>query len=378
MDLEVELARATFIIGLVATAFVYERWRMLTGGTVTGSYIAYLLSLGLFIDVLAWLLLAFFGYLLITLVSNLFPIPRRWLFYVGIIAAGVLHATANYLVDLPVFATLSSFLTAGMYVTSGLTAYDFKRQGVFKTIGVLGIIVTLALAIILPLRWFLTTPGAPTLPETYVETEPIVMVVALIASALLSTTLGWGSAGIIGAVFLWQILTIESLLLIVVITILGTQIYKFLSRWLILTPRQESQAILIVGGIAGWFGLFWAQWLGIAGAGTPYEYSLEPLIVIGLMILESSRIGFAKSFAGTAVVLAAVALASYLVNIGGVIPWIAIFSLLIALLISFSFGIDKIKREIDFEIDTSERFSIPTHPNNQRIIAKQPQRDQFG
>ncbi len=377
MEIEVELARATFIIGLVATAFVYERWRMLTGGTITGSYIAYLLSIGFFVDVIGWLLLSLFGYLVITVVSHILPVPRRWLFYTGIIAAGVLHASADSIAELPLFNALSSYLTAGMYVTSGLTAYDFKRQGVFKTLAVLSMILVLALAIILPLRWLLTSSAAPEFPTTYEEIEPIVMVVTLIASALVSTTLGLGSAGIIGAVFLWQILSLESLIVILGITIIGTQIYKYLSKWLLLTPRQESQAILIVGGISSWFGLFWAQWFGIAGAGTPYEYSLEPLIVIGLMILESSRIGYLKSFTGTAIVLSAVALASYLLTIGGIIPWIAVFGLLVALLIMFYFGIEKIIRDTDFEIEISKRYSIPTHPNNQRILSKHPKPDQF-
>jgi hypothetical protein len=370
MDIEVELARATFVIGLVATAFVYERWRMLTGGTITGSYIAYLISIGLYVDVLAWLVLSIVGYLAITAAANYFAIPRQWLFYIGILVPAIVHALTVYVADLNVFSNLTSYLTAGMYVTSGLTAYDLKRQGILKTFRVVAIIVLAALAVVMPLRWILAAPGELVFPETYVQTPPIVMVVAILASALVTTTLGWGSAGIIGAVFLYQILSVESLLVILVITVIGTEIYKFTSRWLLLTPRQQSHAILIVGGISSWFGLFWAQWFGIAGAGTPNEYSLEPLIVIGLMVLEASRIGYRKSFGGTAIVLLLVALTSYLITLGGILPWVAVLALVVAVIAAFGFGVEKINREINTEIVNAKKYTIFTHPNNLKIMGK--------
>lgn len=370
MSLELELARATFIIGLISTAFVYERWRMLTGGTITGGYIAYLVSFGQYLDVIAWFVLSLIGYLAITLVANYFAPPRKWLFYIGILVPAVVHSATVYAANLGVFSNLSVYLTAGMYVTSGLTAYDFKRQGILKTLRVQALILVAALLVIMPLRWALAVPGEISVPGGYVEISPIVVLVAIMAAALVSTTLGWGSAGIIGTVFLYQILSFESLLVILIITVIGTEIYKFASRWLLLTPRQQGHAILIVGGISAWFGLFWAQWFGIAGANTPNEYSLEPLIVIGLMILEASKIGYAKSFGGTAIVLFFVAAATFMVSLGGAVPWIAISGMVLALGLAFTFGFDRMNREISHQIENSAKYSIGTHPNNWKIIGK--------
>ena len=148
MSLELELARATFIIGLISTAFVYERWRMLTGGTITGGYIAYLVSFGQYLDVIAWFVLSLIGYLAITLVANYFAPPRKWLFYIGILVPAVVHSATVYAANLGVFSNLSVYLTAGMYVTSGLTAYDFKRQGILKTLRVQALILVAALLVI--------------------------------------------------------------------------------------------------------------------------------------------------------------------------------------------------------------------------------------
>ena len=370
MELEVELARATFIIGLIATAFVYEKWRMLTGGTITGGYLAYLVSFGQFLDVIAWFVLALIGYLAITVVANYFAPPRKWLFYIGILVPALVHSMTVYAANLSVFSNLSAYLTAGMYVTSGLTAYDFKRQGILKTLRVQALILIAALIVIVPLRWALAVPGEISVPGGYEKVSPIVVLVTIIAAALVSTTLGWGSAGIIGTIFLYQILNFESLFVIVILTVVGTEIYKFTSRWLLLTPRQQGHAVLIVGGISAWFGLFWVQWIGISGASTPNEYSLEPLIVIGLMILEASKIGYAKSFGGTAIVLSFVAVTSFMVSLGGPAPWIVVSGMIIALGLAFTFGFDKMNREIDFQILNGEKYIIKTHPNNLKIMGK--------
>ena len=370
MNVEIELARATFILGLVATALVYEKWRILTGGTITGSYLAYLLSVGAFQDILAWFVFALIGYAAVTLVAHFFAFPRSWLFYITIVAPASLHALMVSLGEFEIFGGLTSYLVAGMYVTSGLTAYDFKRQGIIKTMAVLTLIVFLVLIIIIPLRLVIGSIGELQFPETYVSTPPIVMLIGILAAALVTVNFRLGTAGIIGAVFLFQILSFETLLVVIGTTVIGTEIYKRVSRWFLLTPRQETHAILIVGGISSWFALFWADWIGIPGAAATNEYSLEPIIVIGLMILESSRIGYRKSFGGTALVVLAVVIANFMVTLGGAIQVVGLIGLVTAILVSFSLGLEKISQDIGFEIKNSRKYRILTHPNNQKFLKK--------
>lgn len=312
--MEIEFARAIFIVGMVVAAFTYERWRILTGGTITGSYIAFLIAFGHWEDLVLWIILSAIGVATIRAVTNRYPLPRNWVFYAGVLVPALVHAT---LVEFgtSLNSDLTPFLIAGLYVTNGMTAYDVVRQGFLKTALVLLAVVTLTLAVILPLRISLVGWGVPEHFSLFTPVEPITIIVCIVAASVMRLVLGWGTAGIIGVVFLFQIVNLESLLPILAFTVTGTFVYRLARRFVTLTPRQEIQVIMVVGGIVGWFGLFWAQYFGISGAAIPDSYALEPLIVIGLMVLEGVRMGLPKALGGTAIVLAIVAASAWLCSL---------------------------------------------------------------
>ena len=145
LDLEIELARATFIIGIGITAFIYERFRLVSGGTITGSYLAFMISIGNVPDVLAWLLLTAVGVATIRLVSHWLPLPKEWLQFLAILVPALIHFGLIQLSVLPYFDEYQMILTAGMYVTNGLTAYDLVRQGVQKT--AVGLVAVVSLTV---------------------------------------------------------------------------------------------------------------------------------------------------------------------------------------------------------------------------------------
>lgn len=309
--MEIELARATFIVGMVLTAFVYERWRLLTGGTITGSYIAYLMTFGYWQDILMWLVLSGVAVLTIRAVTRRLPLPRAWVMYIAIFVPAIIHAVLST-IGHDLRSDLSPFLIAGLYVTNGLTGYDLLKQGARRTLLVVGGVAGATLLVIMPLR-FLVLDGSELAQDSLFTQIPAATIVTCVAiAAALRLVFKLGTAGIIGSVFLYQVINPESLLPILGFTIFGTLVYRFLRRYVMLTPRQELHVILVVGGIVGWFGLFWAQYLGLSGAGLPYSYALEPLIVIGLMILEGVRMGLPRALSGTAISLGFVALSAWL------------------------------------------------------------------
>lgn len=355
--MEIEFARATFIVGMVLAAFTYERWRILTGGTITGSYIAFLVAFGHWEDLILWVILSAIGVATIRAVTKRYPLPRNWVFYVGTLIPAVVHAT---LVE---FGTsfesdLTPFLIAGLYVTNGMTAYDVVRQGFIKTSVVLLAVVALTLAVILPLRISLVGWVMPEQFPLFTPVEPITIIVCILAASVMRLVLGWGTAGIIGVVFLFQILNLDSLLPILAFTISGTFVYRLARKFVTLTPRQEIQVIMVVGGIVGWFGLFWARYFGISGAAIPDSYALEPLIVIGLMVLEGVRMGMPKALGGTAIVLAIVATSAWLCTLP--VMWFLLGHVAIGagIATAIGFGWRRVKRGVSAAITAGREHPI--------------------
>lgn len=304
MNIEIELARASFVIGLVVTAFAYERFRILTGGAITGTYLAYCISLGYWTDVVSFAVLSAAGYLLLKVLTQLLPLPRNWLFYIALLVPALFHMLGVYLTWLPGLDQTSAFLAAGMYITNGLTAYDMYRQGVAKTSVILAGVIAVALLFETPMRIAFGAGGADNNGMLFVQQAPSTVMLCLLAAIAVRLGLGLGSAGIIGVVFLIEISDPISLATILAFTIGGTYVYRWVAKWMWLTPRQQLHSILIVGGIVAWFGLFWAQFFGDAGAIALNKYALEPLIVVGLMLLEGVRMGLPKALGGTAIVAA--------------------------------------------------------------------------
>lgn len=318
LELDLEIARATFIIGIGMAAFIYERFRLLSGGTITGSYVAFMLLIGNWPDVLAWLVLTCVGVLVIKVITFWLPLPKAWLQMLAILVPAGIHVALIELAQLPNFNTIGILLVAGMYVTNGLTAYDIVGQGLKRTVIAVAAVVGLTLAIVLPLRALMMeiVEDYEPVEHLFVPVDPIVVLVCIIAASAVRLGIGWGTGGIIGAVFFSQILNWESILVIGAFTTVGSIIFRWAAPKFGLTPRQQFHLALMIGGLVSWFGIFWAERAGMSGATTPAQFAIEPLIVVGLIMMESVRHGLPRSIGGLGIVLGIVVATEWLLGPG--------------------------------------------------------------
>ena len=309
-DVSLEVARAALVIGLVFTAFFYSRFRIVSGGAITGSFIAFTLLTGQWLDVAAWLVLSFVGMFAIRGFAQRWPLSRKWLFYLGVIVPAALHTGLVYLGALPAFEGLTAYLVAGLYVTNGLTAYDMQRQGAWRTLLALAAVVGATLLVVLPINFGMELfAGEQYYLNYFTPAEPLLILICVLAAAAVQIGLGWGTAGIIGALFLVNVLSVDAILLLVIVTAVGAWIARIVSTRLGLTPRQRLYSILVVSSIATWFALFWLGWLGIEAANVLSSFGVETLLVVGLMINEIIKLGPTRAYGGAAVVLALTAAA---------------------------------------------------------------------
>jgi hypothetical protein len=341
-----EVARAALVVGLVITALIYQRTRVASGGAVTGSFLALMVLGGYWDTIAGWVVLSLVGYAAITVAARTLPLPRAWLFAIGVITPAVVHAIGVSVAGAPALTHLSAYLAAGLYITNGLTAYDAKRQGIGKTFLAV-IITTLAtLAIVWPVSWAMDRfVSEPQVLSAIVLENPVVVVITLLVALGVRLGLRWGTAGIIGSLYIVDILSISSIAVILGFTLVGTLIYSAVSERLGLTPRERLYSLLAVGSIVAWFGLFWAEWLGLPGAAEANQFGFEPLLVIGLMIGETQRFGLWRMLAGSTIVTTVVWGSETLIDLFPAGQWIALGGALVISAGLYAMGIIRMRAE---------------------------------
>lgn len=364
---EIEVARAALVVGLVITALLYHRTRILSGGAVTGSYLALMILGGQWVTIIGWAVLSLVGLGAISLASRFMPLPRAWLFAIGVAVPATLHSVGVLVAGTPELGAYSAFLAAGLYVTNGLTAYDAKRQGVRRTVLGIGIVVALTLAVIYPVSLAMDrfVDGEQILSGISLD-SPLVILVCIFTALAVRLGLRWGTAGIVGSLFLVDLLSLASLAVILGFTIIGTIIYSVIARRLGLTPRERLYSLLAVGAIVSWFGLFWASWLGIPGAEEAEMFAVEPLLVIGLMIGETQRYGLWRMLAGTTIVATMTWLAQtlFLANPGGAL-WLFVLLCVPAALLMF-FANRSMVKDWKAAIIGGDQWGVPLKPPRPR------------
>ena len=382
VGLEVEVVRATLVIGLTVSGLVHHFTRVASGGVVTSPFLALLAMTGRWDGIIGWAVIALLGVAAIKLLAMRWPLPRSWLFYFGIFVTTAMHVIGIELAGTDAVAALGGlglFLTAGLYVCSGLTAYDAMRQGIPRTFAAT-VLVTLAIvAVILPLRYLTNNFGGP--QPMVVESplrNPIVALICVGMAVAMRLGPRWGTAGIIGGLYLLNIASWQSILVIVVFALVGSSIYRVLADKLGISHRERLYVLLATGSLVSWFGLFWAGWLGIPGAAAVASYPIEPLIVIGLMIGETVRYGLARTAAGSAIVFAVTAAAAWILerNPGLTVPVVAAAMLLVAVIIAAS--LVRVRREWAIALRAGDRWGVVPESVAGLIRPKTHIRDQPG
>lgn len=343
---ELDLMRMTLLVGVVIAALIYQRTRLVTGGLMTGAYLALLISSESFGDVLGWALLTFVSFVMIKLFSMLMALPKAWILTIAILTSTIVHAMAVILsggkgVNNEVF--LSGFeivIAGGMYITPGLTAYDIARQGWLRTTTVISIVTGATLLVTVSVAALGQTSG-PQLPLTTPDSVfytafsfPLVMLLCIAVAEVMRLAFGWGSGGIIGSVFFVELLVASPVSFVVIIVLVGITVVLThqIQRVFVLTPRQSFQFTFIVGSLIAWVGLSLGSQLGIEPAIIANQYALEPLLAVGLISTDVARFGTVRTIKGKSFVLLAVISTNLLVINGSFQAW-AIFSIEVAVII---------------------------------------------
>jgi hypothetical protein len=388
---ELDLMRMTLLVGVVIAALVYQKTRLVTGGLMTGAYVALLISSGSFDDVAGWAVLTLVSFCVIKLFSMLMALPKVWIITIAILTSTIVHTAAVLLsggkgMNNEVY--LSGFeivIAGGMYITPGLTAYDIARQGWLRTAGVISVVTGSTLVVTFSVSALGQTSG-PQLPLTTPDSVfytslsfPLVMLVCIAVAEVMRLTFGWGTGGIIGSVFFVELLVASpvSFVVIIVLVAITVALTHASKRVFVLTPRQSFQFTFILGSLIAWVGLSIGSQLGIEAAIIANQYALEPLLAVALISTDVARYGTVGTIKGKVFVLLAVVATNLLVINGSFQAW-AIFSVEIALIIVlYIIGFIYVKRGWDHAQAVGEKYplipgtqSLPTASDSKRARAK--------
>ncbi len=354
---ELDLARLTLVAGLVVAAFIYQRTRLVSGGLMTPAYLAILISAGSWVDVYSWAALSFVSWLVIMVIRRLVALPKTWLLMIAITTSTVIHAIAVLVTggrggQQPIeIGAFTLVISGGMYITPGLTAFDLSRQGWLRTLGVVIVAtgVTLGLTLGIAALGNLSGPVIPlSNPDSRVFTSmslPVAMIVCVLLAEGVRIAFGWGSGGIIGAIFFVELLDLTNAIVIILLVAITAVIAHYARKLLTMTPRQWFQFTMILGAIIAWAGLSVGSALGLPAAATVGAYALEPLLAVGLISTDVARFGTLKTIYGKLVVLAGVILTNLLVITGGFTSWLALGGVVFAGLAIYIFAFRKVRAD---------------------------------
>jgi hypothetical protein len=369
---DLDLARMTLITGLVVAAFIYHRTRLVSGGLMTPAYLAILLSAGSWKDILGWAALTLASWVIFKIITFLVALPKSWLLMLAIAVSTILHGTLVLATggkgghDPISIGAFDLIVSGGMYLTPGLTAFDLARQGWLRTLGVVVVASGITLGITLGIAAIGNLSG-PVIPLSNPDSNtftnislPVAMMVCVLLAEAMRIGFGWGSGGIIGAVFFVELLDVTSFFVIIILVAVTATAAHFARRILTMSPRQWFQFTMILGALIAWAGLGIGTALGIDAAAHVNAYALEPLLAVGLISTDVARFGTRHTIYGKLVVLAGVILTNQLVLIGGFDSWVALAGVAFAVISIYIYAFRKVREGWRVGVDVGSRHPLIT------------------
>ena len=322
--IEIELSRFILVISLVVVIIEYYRTHRVTGGSLTPGYLAILImghEWSLLISVGVFTLITFL--IMRLFVMRWFLLTKPWVYGTGVLVSVVAHSVFNItdsIVTLP--NAFGLVLVAGLFVTPGLIAYDLTAQGIRKTTTEIAIITAVVCAICLPFALTDALPDTPVGNFTG-RIEPdwwwIAVAAAVISVLALRMARGLATAGYIGAVFLVEVAFWDSLLLLL-LCVVAARLIAFVSlQRFILTPRQKFQFSFLIGAIVTWTVIYWGNEWGWDAASRLDAFTLEPLVIAGLLVSDLGRTNIRRTVVGVGAAVAFVVVQLLAVSVN---PWV--------------------------------------------------------
>ena len=322
---DINTVRFAFVIGVLASVFVYERFHITSGSIVVPGYVAVFVLQPLIL--LITLANALFSYWMVNRVlAKRFLLDGRNKFStIMIISASVqvlllkISPSTSYLWE----SSIPLLVGVG-YLVPALIAHDFGRQGIKPTMKAVGMASALvAVPMTLAIMFFPDAQAANGLSGFGVlafapEWIPMTVLLSAAAAWALQYNYGFRSAGYVGAAYLAMLTTSPLNLIFLgvigfVAWILVTQVFM---RTMIVFGRRKFALMMVSASVVSWAGV----WLSIVlfdVSITAYEsmatVALTPLFVPGLIANDLERSSPLLVFSGLVYSVAFVLTTTWLV-----------------------------------------------------------------
>jgi hypothetical protein len=377
--LNIDSLRFIFITSTVVALAIYTRFHLTAGGTVFAGFGA-ILTLTDRWFVFLWILFisALSFYLVRRLFANFLALPKNWIFFSLAITSTFLNGIAILLVRLLendflvvhdlIIESLDSFVIYGAYITPALLGYDLAKQSLKPTIVAFFLIASITTIATVPIM-LISHDLAPGISTRMIEVTSIIpsellwlaATVSILVGAFLRLSFRVSSGGFLGAFYLVEIFTVESFVAVGALAVITWIITTFLQKNLTLTPRQSSQIAFTLGGLMAWLGLYWGAFFNIESALEMNSYTLEPLLVVGLLASEMtrSRSNPVSVLTGTAIAASFVALTIFIaLNYGTLVGLVFI---LFIFFIAMTPGFKDLKKTWQIARDSGTHVKLSNH-----------------
>ncbi len=298
---DINTVRFAFIVGVLASVFIYERHHITSGSIVVPGYVAVFVLQPLVL--LVTFLNALFSYWLVNRVlAKRFLLDGRNKFStVMIISATVQVILLKVSPETPYLWESSIPLLVGVgYLVPALIAHDFGRQGIKLTMRAVGMASALvALPMTLAIMFFpeaqagarLAGFGVLAFPPEWI---PFSVLLSAGAAWALHYNYGFRSAGYVGAAYLAMLTTspINLIFLVAIGIAAWLLVTRVFMRTMIVFGRRKFALMMVSASIISWAGV-WISTGVFNLTAASYEsmatVALTPLFVPGLIANDVER-----------------------------------------------------------------------------------------
>lgn len=304
---DTEYVRFAFILGVILSIFVYDRWHITTGSLVVPGYVAVFIlqPVTLVMTLVNALLTYFIVYRVLTRYTLIYGRSKFFALIPFSVGLQILFLETSG--EGPFLGDRQPFLVGIGFVIPALIAHDVGRQGVRNTVvAIMGVGAVVAAPLLALSLWI---PDIRLSDVSLIHASlafeitwlPYAIVFSALASSALVQTYGFKAGGFISAAYLSLIAaSAGQIAFIVALTLLTYVIVtRLLMRHLILFGRRKFAAMLVVGSLLSWLALLVGERvMGIDDL--PFSsLPLAGIVLAGLLANDIERVGLVRVVQGT-------------------------------------------------------------------------------
>jgi poly-gamma-glutamate biosynthesis protein PgsC/CapC len=323
---DINTVRFAFIIGVLASVFVYERYHITTGSIVVPGYVAvFFLQPLVLLVTLANALLSY--WIVNKVIATRVLLDIRNKFSITMLLAALIQVTLlKTSPSTPYLWESSTPLLVGVgYLVPALIAHDFGRQGIRPTLRAVGTAAALvAIPMVLAVLFFpasqasghLASFGVLAFPPEWI---PLAVLLSAGTAWALQYNYGFRAGGYVGAAYLAMLTTSPLNIAFLAVTGLGAWLVvtKIFMRTMIVFGRRKFGMMMVAASIISWAGV-WATvsvfHVSVAAYESMATVALTPLFVPGLIANDIERTSPVRVFSGLVYSVAFVLTTTWIVS----------------------------------------------------------------